>query len=138
MKTKEIHLHWLSAQRNINSARLLFDAEMFENCVSDAYYAILHAGKAALLTQGIVPKSHTALKNLFGEFLINQDRIEEEWAKILAKEQRLRISVDYGAGYVVEEDKAKQYLDDAERFMNRMAEYLLTQGVDVNSPPGDI
>lgn len=41
------------AKKALIAAKTLIEKGLFENCVSRAYYAVLHAAKAALSTLGV-------------------------------------------------------------------------------------
>jgi hypothetical protein len=46
------------AKKALLAAKTLLEKGLFEDCVSRAYYAVLHAAKAALFVTGIEPDTH--------------------------------------------------------------------------------
>ena len=94
---------------------------MAEDAVSRAYYAVLHAAKAALLTRDIVTESHAAVRRLFGRELVRTGEIERDWAKVLLREQEEREVADYEVGAVIDLATAEELVGDARRFLERMA-----------------
>jgi len=83
------------AKKALQAAKTLLENQLYEDCVSRAYYAVLHAAKAALVTVGIEPESHHAVRRMFGLHLVKAGKIEKEFAKILTAEQEDREIGDY-------------------------------------------
>jgi uncharacterized protein (UPF0332 family) len=100
--------------------------QLYEDCVSRAYYAVLHAAKAALATKDIEPESHNAVKRMFGLHLIKTGEIEKDFAKILTAEQEDREIGDYNIYIEIEQDRALKRVRDAEKFVERIEKYLQT------------
>ncbi|HCP32318.1 TPA: HEPN domain-containing protein [Candidatus Acetothermia bacterium] len=95
MREIQVQAEWRRSLKAQGAAELLLEAGFYEDAVSRAYYAVLHAAKAALLARDIVTESHTAVRRLFGKELVQQGLLEKEWAMILAHEQDERASADY-------------------------------------------
>jgi uncharacterized protein (UPF0332 family) len=73
-------------KKSLRAAKKLFDEELFEDAISRAYYAILHAAKAVLLRENVKVDSHEAVKRLFGMHLIKTGKIKSKYSKILREE----------------------------------------------------
>ena len=101
------------AQESLQAAQKLLEDDLFADAVSRAYYACLHAAKAALLIEGIKVSSHRAVLRLFGEHLVKSEKIEKEYGKVLREEQEDREACDYDVFQVVESDRACQRVQDA-------------------------
>jgi len=54
------------ARRALKAAQVLLHEELFDDCVSRAYYTVLHAAKAALSLHDIEADSHEGVKRMFG------------------------------------------------------------------------
>lgn len=76
MKLNDIKKHITRSRKALKSAKFLVSQELNEDAISRAYYAILHAAKAALLIHDQIPKSHSAARNLFGKCLVKTNLIE--------------------------------------------------------------
>jgi len=61
---------------------------------------------------------------MFGLHILKSGRIETEFAVILTAGQEDRELGDYDVSFEMEEDRAKQRLDDAHRFLERMRRHL--------------
>jgi uncharacterized protein (UPF0332 family) len=116
------------------AADLLLEAGFYEDAVSRAYYAVLHAAKAALLARDIVTESHTAVRRLFGKELVQQGLLEKEWAMILAHEQDERASADYDVELSFSQEVAGQRVEESRRFLERIRLFLQRKGLDGINP----
>jgi len=130
----QVQAEWRRSLKAQGAAELLLEAGFYEDAVSRAYYAVLHAAKAALLARDIVTESHTAVRRLFGKELVQQGLLEKEWAMILAHEQDERASADYDVELNFSQEVAAQRVNDAKRFLERIRSFLQTEGLDEVSP----
>ena len=112
------------AQESLQAAQKLLEDDLFADAVSRAYYACLHGAKAALLTEGVKVSSHRAVLRLFGEHLIKAGKMEKEYGKVLREEQEDREVCDYDVFQIVESDRASQRVQDAERFLERIRNFV--------------
>ena len=135
MREVQIRAEWRRAVKAQGAAELLLEANFYEDAVSRAYYAVLHAAKAALLARDIVTESHTAVRRLFGKELVQQGLLEKEWALILAHEQDERASADYDVELTFSQEVAEQRVEQAQHFLKRIFSFLQAQGLD-EAPPG--
>ena len=134
MREVQIRAEWRRAAKAQGAADLLLKAGFYEDAVSRAYYAVLHAAKAALLARDIVTESHTAVRRLFGKELVQQGLLEKEWALILAHEQDERTSADYDVELTFSQEIAGQRVEQAQRFLKRIFSFLQAEGLDEVSP----
>lgn len=114
------------AKKALLAAKTLLENQLYEDCVSRAYYAVLHAAKAALATVGVKPESHHAVRRMFGLHLVKTGKLEKDFAKILTAEQEDREIGDYDIHIEIEKDTAAKRVRDAEKFVKRIEKYLQT------------
>lgn len=112
------------AEKAFNAAKVLFRENLYEDCVSRAYYAVMHAARAALSTISVFPNSHNAVKRLFGLHLVKKGPFDREYAVILTTEQEDREIGDYGIGFGFPPDRAQARLEDAEKFITRVRKFI--------------
>ena len=112
------------AKKALLAAKTLLENRLYEDCVSRAYYAVLHAAKAALVTVGIEPESHYAVRRMFGLHLVKTGKLEKDLAKILTAEQEDREIGDYDIHIEIEQDTAIKRVADADKFVKRIEAYL--------------
>ena len=116
----------IRAKKALLAAKTLLENQLYEDCVSRAYYAVLHAAKAALAIEGVEPQSHHAVRRMFGLHLVKTGKIEKEFARILTAEQEDREIGDYDIHIEIEQDTALKRVRDAEKFVERIDKYLQT------------
>lgn len=112
------------ARKALISAKILLREGMFEDCVSRAYYTILHAAKAALQMHGVEAHSHRAVQRLFSLHLVKTGEIEKIFSKLIMLGQEDRNIGDYEVDFKIDKDRAKLRVDEAERFVQRIEQYL--------------
>ena len=120
---------WRRAMRTLQAAELLAHERYPEDAVSRAYYAVLHAAKAALLVVGVAADSHVAVRRMFGKHLILSGSIERVWARSLAEGMDNRLSADYDVGVFYSIVKGQDECVGARRFLDRIRRYLLDNGL---------
>ena len=52
-RVEEVQAELLRAEKSLRAAQSLLDGNFLEDALSRAYYAILHAARAALLAEGV-------------------------------------------------------------------------------------
>jgi hypothetical protein len=114
------------ADKSLQAARMLLENQLYEDCVSRSYYAVLHAAKAALIKIGVEAESHQAVKRLFGLHLVKTEQIDKHFAEILTAQQEDREIGDYDIHIEIEQDRAAKRVRDAEKFVRRIANYIQT------------
>ena len=114
------------ANKSLQAARILLENQLYEDCVSRSYYAVLHAAKSALTKVGIEAKSHQAVKRMFGLHFIKTEQIEKHFAEILTAQQQDREIGDYNIYLNIQKDRASKRVSDAEKFIKRIEKFLQT------------
>ena len=119
---------WRRAVDSLGAARSCRRDGFYADSVSRAYYAILHAAKAALQLQKITAESHAAVKRLFGLHLIQIGLVEPEWGTFAGESLDLRLTADYDVETPFSEEDACEECERATAFLNRIREFLLAGG----------
>jgi uncharacterized protein len=105
------------ADRALEEAHLLLDADSLEGAASRLYYAAFHATRAALIVRGRSAKSHSGQISMFTESYGE--------ARILGRLLDLRARADYEFGeFPVTREGLREYIADAEAFLGRCAEIV--------------
>jgi len=117
------------AREDLAAARSLLTLGYLRVAVNRAYYTIFHTASAALLWIGVERSRHLGVQSAFGEFLVKSGSIEPEFGRLYAKAREAREEQDYDleAAPLTLQDAA-QIVDDAERFVNRIEQYLRQVG----------
>ncbi|MBN2182696.1 MAG: HEPN domain-containing protein [Sedimentisphaerales bacterium] len=101
--------------------------EDYDSCVSRCYYAMFFMAEAALLTQGLTAHSHKGVISKFGEHFIKPKILERELGKALNDAYDKRIIGDYGVGFTVTKEQAKDLLETARDFVGKLKDFLRKQ-----------
>lgn len=120
MRTIQIQAEWNRALKAYGAAKTLLEAGFYEDAVSRAYYAVLHAAKAALLSRDVAAESHAAVRRLFGREFVQSGTLEKEWAIILAQAQDERSLADYDVELTFSPEVTEERVRDTHRFLERV------------------
>ena len=120
---------WRRSTQSLRAADLLSREDYPEDAVSRAYYAVLHAAKAALLMHDVKTASHPGVRRMFGRYLVRAGRIEASWAKYLAGSSDDRLAADYDAGISFSTEESRVEWQRALEFVERIRQYLLANGL---------
>ena len=111
---------WRRATESMGAARSCHRDGYYADSVSRAYYAILHAAKAALQLHGVTAESHAGVKRMFGQHLVKSGLVEPEWASALGDSADERIASDYDPKLHFDEADAREACDRANAFLDRI------------------
>jgi hypothetical protein len=129
MRLRQMQAEWQRAQHALQAADLLQTHGLAADAISRAYYATMHAAKAALLAEEVMAESHAAVRRLFGQILVQTGEIEREWAAVLARAHDRRAMADYSIDTVFSPEDTGQVVHDARRFLARIAHYLTSRDI---------
>ncbi|MDR4509313.1 MAG: HEPN domain-containing protein [Candidatus Brocadiaceae bacterium] len=127
----EIRREMERSKKSLSAAKRLYEEELFEDAISRSYYAVLHAAKAALLSEHVMVDSHEAVKRLFGMHLVKTGKIDVRLSKILREEQDERFLADYDVSFSPEAERVEKRINDAGYFFEVMNEYLKQKDIDI-------
>lgn len=122
--------------KSLRAAKTLLREALYEDAVSRAYYAVLHATKAALLTLDLSPETHRGARQMFHLHLVKSGLIEREYGEILIAEQEDRETCDYTITVEMSKEDATRRVEEAERFLARSEKYLKATAIGGVRPGG--
>ena len=114
------HERWRRVNESLSAARVCLDSELYADSISRSYYGAFHAASAALLTLGVIARTHRGVRSQFGLHIVTPGLIERNWGSAFGDLQDLRIAADYDVERRFSESNARYVLDSAEAFVNRM------------------
>ena len=120
---------WLRAYASLQAAENLTEDGLYADAISRAYYAILHAAKAALHVHGVAAESHAAVRRMFGLHLVKAGEIEPEWSAYLTAGLDDRLAADYDVETDFSKKEARSECVRAGDFLERIKQYLLKNGL---------
>ncbi len=111
------------ARQRLQAARALMDQQLLSSAVSDAYYAILYATRAALSERERNAKTHRGTWSLFHDEFVAGGGFDAGLAREARATQEVREGVDYAAARVSPEE-TERIVDVAERFVSAIASLI--------------
>ena len=121
---KEITDFIAKAEKFISTAENALNTGDYDSCVSRCYYAMFFMSQAALLTKSLSASSHKGVISLFGEHFVKTEIFERNLGKALNDAYDKRLVGDYGVGFTVTKDEAKDLLETAQNFVQKLRDYL--------------
>ena len=129
MNRNMVLAEWNRARESLRAAETLTRDGLYADSISRAYYAILHAAKAALHVHDIVAESHPAVRRLFGLHLVKAGEIESEWSAYLTESLDDRLAADYDVEISFSRQEARSECRRTGEFLKRIKRYLLKNGL---------
>ena len=121
---KRVLRQWEKARKKLASAEKIYTANLYEDAISRAYYAMFHAAKALLLTRHIEISTHSGVINLLGKHFVKSKQLEIIYAKMLTYAKELRENGDYETEVELSSEDAEQVLKDARDFLKKVEELI--------------
>ena len=129
MNRNMVLAEWSRASEALRAAETLTRNRCYADGISRAYYAILHAAKAALQVHDVAAESHAGVRRMFGLHLIRPGEIEPEWSAYLVESLDDRLAADYDVETVFSAEDARSECRRSRQFLGRIRRYLLKQGL---------
>jgi uncharacterized protein (UPF0332 family) len=121
---KEIMDFIEKAERFLRTAEHALNMQDYDSSVSRSYYAMFFMAEAVLLTKGLTASSHKGVISLFGEHFVKTGIFERDLGKALNDAYDERLVGDYGVGFTINEEEAKDLLGTAKNFVKILKNYL--------------
>ena len=113
------------ARQALSDARYLQADARADAAISRAYYAALHAARAALLSLGETPRTHHGVHTRFAFHFVATGRLERAVGDILTLSARERERSDYEALTVFDARAAADLIADVETFVRTVEAIIL-------------
>ncbi|MCP5107786.1 MAG: HEPN domain-containing protein [bacterium] len=112
------------AEQNLKAAKLLFKDSLLSESINRSYYCIFHSARALIAYDKFDSRKHSAIIAYFNKNYIKPGKVEKEYSKIISKAFKIRTDSDYKDFYLVTKDETKEQLENAERFLLKVKEYI--------------
>ena len=129
MNRNMVVAEWSRAREALRAAETLTRDGCYADAISRAYYAILHAAKAALHVHDVAAESHAAVRRMFGLHLVRPGDIEPKWSAYLVESLDDRLAADYDVETVFSKEEARSECRRSREFLSRIRRYLLKKGL---------
>lgn len=118
---------WQRAKVSMRAASLCLRYRCYADTISRAYYAVLHAARAALrYYYGEAGSGHKATNNLFGRHIVMTGMVEPRWGSEIGRLIDLRTSADYDVSASFSQTRVLTVCQRAARFLERILRLLTT------------
>ena len=123
-QAKAVQRHLAKAREALADSEVLLAADRFDAASSRVYYCCFHAAKAALVSEGVQPRTHKGVNERFNLDLVSSGKIEAEYLSVLGRVQSHRESADYDVETVMTSETARGDTEAARRFLERVRRFL--------------
>ena len=113
-----------SADEDLDTAKELLKLDRYRAAVNRAYYAVFSTTNAVLLTKKIERSKHSGVEAAFIQNFIKTGIFGIEFGKIFNYIRKKREESDYSSRIKIDKEAAEKIVEDAEKFIRRMKEYL--------------
>lgn len=114
------------ARAALSDAEVLLERGSPEATINRGYYAVFQAARAALLTEGESPKTHSGVIRRFGYHFVRTGQVSDEIGGILTTAQSMRGEADYEAFSDFGRDEAAELVEKARRFIKAVEEQVFS------------
>jgi len=117
--------HYLEVARNAaRDSERNFNEGAYYTSFNRSYYAVFYAANAMLATSGLQRSKHSGVKSTFREKFIKTKLIEKQYSEDYEEVMKKREDSDYEVKFVPTEVEARDCLERAKRFVDRIEKYL--------------
>lgn len=127
MNRNMVVAEWSRARQALRAADTLTRERCYADAISRAYYAILHAAKAALHVHDVAAESHAAVRRLFGLRLVRSREIEPDWSAYLVESLDDRLAADYDVETLFTKEDARTECRRSRQFLYRVRRYFIEE-----------
>ena len=117
-----------SADEDLDTAMELLNLNRYRAAVNRAYYAIFSTTNAVLLTQKIERSKHSGVEAAFIQNFIKTGIFETQFGRIFNYIRKKREECDYSSKIKIDSETAEKIVEDADKFVRKMKEYLKEKG----------
>ncbi len=117
-----------SADEDLETAKELLKLNRYRAAVNRAYYAIFSTTNAVLLSKQIERSKHSGVEAAFIQNFIKTGIFRIEFGKMFNYIRKKREECDYSSKIKIDRETAEKIVEDAEKFIRRMKEYLKEMG----------
>ncbi|MCL4385050.1 MAG: HEPN domain-containing protein, partial [Cyanobacteria bacterium] len=112
------------AKETLQDAKILFDAKRTHSTVNRIYYALFYEVTSLLLTKNLSSSKHSGVLSLFNEHFIKIKKVDVELGRFYSTMFEFRQKSDYGDFMEFEEKKIKEWLEKAEKFIQKIEKLI--------------
>ena len=122
---EEMLIHFSQANERLRSAKILFKEGLYKDSISRAYYACFEAATGALLSEGIITKTHAGLLQLFSLHFVKERKIGVNLVKMFKEIERWREEADYEALRKFTKSEVRDAIKFAKEFIKEVENSII-------------
>ena len=111
------------AKSDLNSAKLLLDADEYRGANNRAYYAIYHAISAVHALAGKAYRRHKDALSNFNKDYIHTEVFPKEYGRRIAEAEEIRHASDYDDFYVATKAEVEKQIETAVKLTELIEQY---------------
>jgi uncharacterized protein (UPF0332 family) len=127
-KRYQIQMYLDHARQSLDSAAASIENNFYATAINRSYYAIFYAASGLLLVQDISRSKHSGVVAAFRQHFVKPGLIEPEYSDIYGDVMDARMASDYDIIFKTDSVTAKEKLEDACQFVERVSHYLGKEG----------
>ncbi len=108
------------AKETLKDAEQLLKSGSLFSAVNRTYYAMFYEVIALLLTKGFSSPKHSGVKSIFNREFVKTGKVSIQSGKLFARMFDFRQKSDYEDLVTFEENKVREWLDDAKLFIEEL------------------
>lgn len=116
-----------TAKDNLNSARILLEAEEYKSANNRSYYAIFHAINAVHGLDGNAFKRHKDAIGNFNKNYVKTGIFSREIGREIGEAEEIRHASDYDDFYIASREEAERQIVVADEFIHLVEKYCKEQ-----------
>jgi len=114
------------AESWLKEAEKSLQGEAYDSSVLSSYLAMFHSARAILFLDGYREKSHACVARYLEEQYVNKKKLEKKWVELLDHHREIRHNDQYDLSFYSSDEEAKEALESAGEFLQRMKHLLNT------------
>ena len=112
------------SKETLEDAHILFRAGRLFSALNRIYYSLFYEVMALLLTKDLSSARHTGIRALFNEHFVRTGKVSVEQGRFFSRIYDFRQKGDYADYVQFEEAKIKEWLAQAESFINEVEQVI--------------
>ena len=108
------------ADEELRAAEHLLNAGLSRIALARAYFAVFHAVRARLYSEGLEPRTHAGVQHLWNVHVVRAGLYEAATSRLLVRLQKFRQEADYTQAFVVDEAGAREEIEAARGLVERI------------------
>jgi len=127
MKGELIRYRREKARETLEDAKILFNSGRLSSTLNRIYYAAFYEVVALLATNDLASAKHTGVRALFNENFVKTGKVSVEKGRFYSRIYDFRQKNDYGDFVEFEQDKIREWLDQAEVFIEEIDQAIIKE-----------